>query len=248
MDATLRNPTLVDDVVHIVRQMILEGEVRPGEFLPPRKAMAASFGVGISTVHEAMQALGAVGLVDSRPGKGTWVRPDALETLIHPSALETRLGTLRARQIFEARAAIEVALTQFAAERATPEDLERIFHFLDALDAVVDDDQKFVEADLGFHLAVAQAAHSVLLEQFYHLARKLLAEIIEQIIQIPSVKEEGKAIQRRIGEAIARHDMQGARQAALAHMRTVEELVESVEYRPERETARVRAQAGHREE
>ncbi len=231
MDAARRKPTLVDNVVHIVREMILEGEVQPGGFLPPRKVMAGRLGVGVSTVHEAMQALAAVGLVDSRPGKGTWVRPDALETLIHPSAVETRLGTLRARQIFEARAAIEVALTQFAAQRATPEDVEHIFHPLDELEAVVDDDQKFVEADLAFHLAVAQAAHSVLLEQFYHLSRKLLAEIIAQIIQIPSVKEEGAAIQRRIAESIARHDAAGARQAALEHMRVIEELVESVEYR-----------------
>jgi GntR family transcriptional repressor for pyruvate dehydrogenase complex len=187
--------------------------------------------VGVSTVHEAMEALAAVGLLDSRPGKGTWVRPDALETLIHPSAVETRLGTLRARQILEARAPIEVALTELAAQRATPEDLELIFHALNEMEAVIDDDLAFVEADLAFHLAVARAAHSVLLEQFYHLSRKLLTEIIERIIQIPSVKEEGTAIQRRIGEAIARHDAAGARRAALDHMVIIEDLVASAEYR-----------------
>jgi len=226
-----RRQTLVDDVVHTVRQMILDGDIPPGAFLPPRKTLAARLGVGVSTVHEAMEALAAVGLLDSRPGKGTWVRPDALETLIHPSAVETRLGTLRARQILEARAAIEVALTELAAQRATSEDLERIFQALDEMKAVIDDDPAFVRADLAFHLAVARAAHSDLLEQFYHLSRKLLTEIIEHIIQIRSVKEEGTAIQRRIGEAIARHDAPGARQAALDHMATIEELVECAEYR-----------------
>jgi DNA-binding FadR family transcriptional regulator len=78
---------------------------------------------------------------------------------------------------------------------------------------------------------VARAAHSDLLEQFYHLSRKLLTEIIERIIELPSVKEEGTAIQRRIGEAIARHDAPGARQAALEHMAIIEELVESAEFR-----------------
>jgi GntR family transcriptional repressor for pyruvate dehydrogenase complex len=226
---TPRRQTLVDDVVQIVRQMILDGEIVPGGYLPARKTLAARLGVGVSTVHEAVGALAAVGLLDSRPGKGTWVRPDALETLIHPSAVETRLGKLRARQIYEARATIEVALTELAAQRATPEDLEHIFQSLNEMEAVIDDDLAFVEADLAFHLAVARAAHSDLLEQFYHLSRKLLTEIIERIIQIPSVKEEGTAIQRRIGEAIVQHNAPRARRAAEEHMAIIEKLVESTE-------------------
>jgi len=221
--------TLVGDVVQVLRQMILEGEVGPGEFLPSRKVLASRLGVGVSTIHQAIQALTAVGLLESRPGRGTWVREDALETLIHPSAVETRLGKLRARQIYEARAVIEVALTEFAAQRATPQDLKCIFDSLDRMDAVIDDDLAFVEADLAFHLAVAKAGHTDLLEQFYHLSRKLLAAIIEKIIQIPRVKEEGTAIQRRIAQAVAQHDPARARQAAIDHMAIIEELVASVE-------------------
>lgn len=229
METPRQRQTLVDDVVRILRQMVLDGEILPGGLLPTRKELAVRLGVGVSTVHEAMQALAAVGLIDSRPGKGTWVRADALETLIHPSAVETRLGKLRAQHIYEARAAIEVALTELAAQRATPQDLEGIFRSLDDMEAVIGDDRAFVEADLAFHLAVARAAHSDLLEQFYHLSRKLLTQIIEQIIQLPRVKEEGTAIQRRIAEAIARRDAPGAREAELEHMKIVQNLVQSVE-------------------
>jgi GntR family transcriptional repressor for pyruvate dehydrogenase complex len=46
--------TLVDDTAERIRQMILTGEVQPGEFLPSRKELAARFDVGLSAVHEAM--------------------------------------------------------------------------------------------------------------------------------------------------------------------------------------------------
>ena len=123
MKAQLQRSTLVRDVAEELRQRILRGDVHPGEYLPPRKDLAAEFGVGMSTVHEALQALTAVGLIASHPGKGTWVRDDALDTLIHPDAIEGQLGELDARQVYEARSVIEVALTELAAQRAAPEDL-----------------------------------------------------------------------------------------------------------------------------
>ncbi len=209
--------TLVADVAHELRQMILTGKIQPGEFLPSRKDLAVQFGVGLSTVQEAIQALTALGLLESRPGKGTWVREDALDALIHPAMVKARLGELNAQQVYEARSVIEVALTEFAAQRATPEDIQRIWDALRAMEATVDNDGAFVEADLEFHLAVAKAGHNELLEQFYHLARKLLSEVITEMVKLPKVKDKSILFQKAIAEAIEQRDVRKARQAALNH-------------------------------
>jgi len=209
--------TLVADVAHELRQMILTGKIQPGEFLPSRKDLAVQFGVGLSTVQEAIQALTALGLLESRPGKGTWVREDALDALIHPAMVKARLGELNAQQVYEARSVIEVALTEFAAQRATPEDIQRIWDALRAMEATVDNDGAFVEADLEFHLAVAKAGHNELLEQFYHLARRLLSEVITEMVKLPKVKEKSILFQKAIAEAIEQRDVRKARQAALNH-------------------------------
>jgi GntR family transcriptional repressor for pyruvate dehydrogenase complex len=198
--------------------MILQGEVCPGEYLPPRKELAAQFGVGMSTVHEALQVLTAVGLVNSHPGKGTWVREDALDTLIHPAEVESRLGELDARLAYEARSVIEVALTELAAERAMPEDAARIWEALRAMEAAIDDDAGFVEADLEFHLAVARAGRNILLEQLYHLSRRLLSRVISDWVMRPGVKEQSIRLQRTIAQAVEQGDQSQARQAALDHM------------------------------
>jgi GntR family transcriptional repressor for pyruvate dehydrogenase complex len=214
----VQKTTLVDDVTRKLRDWILAGDVQPGEYLPPRKDLATRFGVGLSTIHEAIQALSAVGLLASHPGKGTWVREDALDTVIHPEALKTRLGELNAEQLYEARAVIEVALTELAAKRAGPDDIARIKDALGAMQESVNDDQAFVEADLAFHLAVARAGRNELLEQFYHLSRKLLSEAIRELIKLPNVKQASIPYQRAILSAIEAHDPQAAREAAMKHM------------------------------
>ena len=220
--------TLVADITQELRQMILTGKVQSGEFLPSRKDLAAQFGVGLSTVHEAIQALTAVGMVESHPGKGTWVRDDALDTLIHPAVVNTRLGELNAQQVYEARSVIEVALTEFAAQRATTEDIERIWDALKAMEATVENEGAFVEADLEFHLAVAKAGHNDLLEQLYHLARKLLSEVITEMVRLPKVKEDSIRLQKAIAEAIEQRDLHKARQAALNHWLYIGHVLDGV--------------------
>lgn len=226
MPSRVSSSTLVDDVANEIRRMILTGEVEPGEFLPTRKELAEQFGVGLSTIQEAIQALSAVGMLESRPGKGTWVRQDALDVLIHPEAVRTRLGELDLRKIYEARGTIEVALTKMAARRATPEDIERIREAMERMECSMDDDGAFVEADLDFHLGVARAGKNELLEQFYHLSQKLIREAIQEMVGMSGVKQESIPYQRDILAAIDQGDPVRAEQAAVKHMAYVDELLD----------------------
>jgi GntR family transcriptional repressor for pyruvate dehydrogenase complex len=223
MPGTAYRSTLVDDTADKIRQMIFSGEIKPGELLPSRKELAEQFDVGISTIHEAVQSLSTVGLVESRPGKGTWVRHDALESVIHPSIITNRFGEIDADTIYEARLFIEVALAELAARKATPEDVERIWAALSEAHEVIADDEDFVGADWDFHLAIAEAAHNELLQAFYHLARELLLDFIEDAISLPNVKEEATEYHVAQAQAIEQHDPQKARQAALDHMLYVKE-------------------------
>jgi GntR family transcriptional repressor for pyruvate dehydrogenase complex len=215
--------TLVEDTADRIRRMIFDGAIEPGEFLPPRRKLAEQFGVGISTVHEAIQSLSAVGLVESRPGKGTWVRHDALDSVIHPSIITNRFGEIDAETIYEARKFLEAALAELAARRATPEDIESIWNALRRAHEVIADDQDFVRADWDFHLAIAEAAHNELLQAFYHLVRELLLGFIQDAIRLPNVKAEATEYHRAQAMAIEQHDAGMARQAALDHMVYVKE-------------------------
>lgn len=216
--------TVAEEVAEELRGMILTGRLKPGDFLDSQKVLAERFGVGLSSVREAIQLLAAVGLVESHPGKGTWVRATALHTLFSPDEVKARLGALNARQVYEARMVVEAALTRLAAERATGADIRAIWSALAEMKAA-EDDPTFIQADLDFHLAVARAGQNTLLEQFYHLARQLLSEVISQVIMLPHVKEESIPLQEDIARAIAAHDVEQAVAAEQAHMRYIDQML-----------------------
>jgi GntR family transcriptional repressor for pyruvate dehydrogenase complex len=218
--AAQRN-TLAEDTADQIRSLIVTGELKPGQILPTRDELCARFGVGRSTINEAIQILASVRLVDSRPGKGTWVREDALEEMIHPDAVKAHLGSIDARMVYDARALIEVDLTAKAAVHATEQECRAIWAALAKMEAAINDDAAFVEADWDFHMQVATAAHNSLLAAFYRLCRRLLTEVISDLIKLPSVKQDALALQRAVAEAIERHDPEEARAAALAHMRSL---------------------------
>jgi DNA-binding FadR family transcriptional regulator len=217
--------SLVDDAAAELRQMIVGGQLRPGEFLPPQKELAARFGVGASTIREAVQTLVAVGLLQSHPGKGTWVREDSGAGLIHPEAVKARLGELNARSLAEARSVVEVALSEFAAGRATAEDIARIRAAMTAMRANAADLPAFIKADFEFHLAIADAGHNELLAQFYQLTRTLFKEVSYELISLPAVQEESIEIQAAVLAAIEARDPQRARRAAEAHMQYIYRLL-----------------------
>ena len=126
MIETAERSTLVDHTADRLRQMIFTGQIKPGEMLPPRKVLASRFGVGIATIHEAVKSLDAVGLVESRPGKGTWVSTNTLASVINPSFIQNRFGAIDVAEVYEARFMLEVSLAELAAAKATPEEIERL--------------------------------------------------------------------------------------------------------------------------
>jgi len=217
--------TLVDHTADQIRQMIFAGQIKPGDLLPSRKELATQFGVGIATIHEAIKSLYAVGLVESRPGKGTWVSHNALQSVIHPSMILNRFGPIDLRSVYEARMALEVALAELAAQKATEEEIRQMLTHLAEAQTVISDDAEFVRIDWDFHMTVAQATHNVLLQAFYTLSRELLLELITEVIKLPLVKEEASAIHIEEARAIARHDVDAARAAARRHMLYLEQKI-----------------------
>jgi GntR family transcriptional repressor for pyruvate dehydrogenase complex len=91
--------------------------------------------------------------------------------------------------------------------------------------AALADEEGFVKADLEFHFAVAKAGHNHLLEQFYHLVRELLSEVIAEMVALPKVKDESIVLQRAIALAIEEKNIQRAEEAAQKHMQYIENLL-----------------------
>jgi DNA-binding FadR family transcriptional regulator len=141
-----------------LRRQIVAGKLEPGSQLPGHRELAATLSVSVGSVREAISMLISAGLVETRAGRGTFVSADS-------GAVQSRGGTggctLERREVeelVEAREVIEVELAGMAAERGTPEQIQRLRACIDRMDVASASPFDYPDADVEFHLALAEAA------------------------------------------------------------------------------------------
>lgn len=196
------------------------GAVEPGTRLPPERQLAASLAVGRSAVREALAALEILGIVDVRPGSGTYLRGSASELLPKTLSWGMMLGEPRTRELIEVRGQLEVFAAQLAATRITDDDLSDLRRHLDAMRDNLHNLPEFIEADVLFHLGIARSAGNLVLLDLLQSIRSLLRIWVERGLQ-----EEGEALRAyeehaAVYEALRAGDPDAAAAAMESHMTT----------------------------
>ena len=175
---------LADTIVEQLEPMILEGTLKPGQRLPPERTLAEQFGVSRPSLREAVQKLAAKGLLISRQGGGNFVTESLGASFSDPlvQLLENRPEAHR--DLLEFRRTLEADCAYYAAQRATEVDKARLTKAWQDLDACYQTPSKEnIEqegaADAGFHLAIAEASHNVVL---LHTMRNLFSLLKNNIV------------------------------------------------------------------
>jgi GntR family galactonate operon transcriptional repressor len=168
--ASLNLRGLHAQVVNLLGERILRGEIQPGEIIDPDE-LATSLEVSRTVVREAIKVLTAKGLVDARPKHGTFVVERSMWKLLDSDVMAWRtLGDPDPRlvvELGEVRQIIEPSAARMAAERRTAEQLIEIEKSLRELEHTPDSDRSLsIAADLAFHRAVLAASGNELLERF----------------------------------------------------------------------------------
>lgn len=211
-----------DSVVTTVARRLLEhlttGKVAPGTRLPSERQLAVTLQVGRSAVREALAALDVLGIVDIRPGSGTYLRGSSSDLLPRTINWGLMLGQPRTHDVVEVRQYLEVMSAELAAERATDEDIAAIGERIEQMRRSVGDPSAFVDADVAFHLEVANAAKNSVLSGILHSVRELLHVWVERTSRDQTTAEASLAEHAEVYEAIRKHDLKAAQRAMQEHM------------------------------
>ncbi|BDG60205.1 FadR/GntR family transcriptional regulator [Caldinitratiruptor microaerophilus] len=222
----IRRVRTYEEVVERLLEAVRSGELRPGDRLPSERDLAGTFGVSRPVLRQALTVLERAGVVEIRPGSGAFVRPGtpaakgrALELMLLPDGY-----TLY--DLLEARRALEAEAARLAAERRTPEDLDRIRAAHAAFRERLALDGHTVAEDFAFHYAIARAAGNAV---FTHLMGSLaslfvegLSRSTEVLLDAPGRAEKIAEEHGRILAAIEAGDGQAASRALIAHLDEVE--------------------------
>ena len=221
---------LSDSIVGQIEQLIIEGALKPGHELPPEREFAVQLGVSRPSLREALLRLEAKGLLSTRRGGGFAVTDVTAPTLTDPLVHLLQKHPPAAFDVLELRHGLEEISAYLAATRANDFDRKQItqrFAELTIADRKSDDHLKGANADLEFHLAVAEASHNVALMHVMHGLMNLIRTSTMQFRHhIFALRDGSQKIlhgqHRAIYQAVMKGDAPAAREAAHLHLSFVE--------------------------
>lgn len=215
----IRSERLYERIVEQIQARILNGELEAGHQLPTERELAEQFGVSRTAVREAMKALAQSGLIEVRPGRGTFVIDGAPRAMKQSLGLVVRIGqAVGYADLIEIREMLEVEIAGLAARRATEEHIAAMQDAVAAMDSAMDDADAFCEADLDFHLALAQGTQNALIPMLIDPVVDLL-RWQRMRIYARGGAARGQYGHKRILDAVVRHDPEAACEAMRAHLK-----------------------------
>jgi GntR family transcriptional regulator, transcriptional repressor for pyruvate dehydrogenase complex len=224
--------TRTADACRRLIEHLVDGQWAAGGRIPSERELCLQLSVGRASLREALKALEAMGMIDSRVGEGTFVC-DRSEFLSRP-LLWAITGSSYAdvHEIVEARVIMEVELAGFAAERATVEDVKAIAACLDEMRGAGSLDY-FLDADLDFHMCCARAGHNQILLNAVEMIRDVMRKWIAEVLRTEGSREHALAHHESIFLAITKQDPEAARAAMREHLEITGELLMKVKSQKE---------------
>ncbi|MFC0682296.1 FadR/GntR family transcriptional regulator [Lysobacter korlensis] len=217
---TVPSGTAVSTVAKRLLDSFTSGDIEAGTRLPAERQLAASLGIGRSAVREALAALEILGIVDVRPGSGTYLRGNASELLPETLSWGIMLSAGRTAELIELRGELEVFAARKAAERISPRDLDQLRKHLKGMHDNLTDRSRFIESDLKFHLQLARSAGNQVLFDLLQSIRSLLRLWVERGLDSQSDAELAYQEHAEVLTAIEQGDPDAVTAAMRHHMRT----------------------------
>jgi GntR family transcriptional regulator, transcriptional repressor for pyruvate dehydrogenase complex len=217
----VRSSRLYEQIVQQVEESIQKGQLKPGDQLPPERELAEQFGVSRTAVREAVKALREKGLVEAYPGRGTFITDGTSYTIRQSLDRMMRSGNEGFAFLAEVRQILEPEIAALATTRADDEALEAMRKQVEIMDTAKEDPDAFIEADLDFHLALAEAAANPIILSLIDSIVGLLREQRMGIFQVEGGPERGQYHHKKILQAVEHRDAAGAREAMKAHLTQV---------------------------
>jgi GntR family transcriptional repressor for pyruvate dehydrogenase complex len=225
--------SLSDNIVEQLTGLIAREELKPGERIPSEKQLCEQFGVGRTSVREALKSLSVMGILESHAGDGTFVSPNRDRYLERAFKWGLLLDRKVVNDLVETRLLLESHTTYLAARRATADDLAAMERAVQGMEESVSDPKRYLQHDLQFHLRIALATQNTILGNLLSTIRGYLQSGVEQTLatsppEQPTFRATLSITQhKKILRALKKRRANDARRAMREHILSSQADVES---------------------
>ena len=212
----LKSKLLAEQVQEQIYQYILNTPIAIGAKLPNEFELGEKFGVGRSTIREAVKLLISRGILEVRRGSGTYVvstTPMDLDPL-GLGAVEDKMAL--AMDLVNVRMILEPGIAEMAAMNATARDVERLRELCAVIEQKIETGENYIEEDIAFHTAVAKCSGNMVVEKLVPIIDTAVMMFVN--VTHRKLTQETIMTHRAVTDAIAERDPMGAKSAMMMHM------------------------------
>lgn len=221
----VRKTRVSEEIIGQVRDLITSGRLKVGDRLPAERELAKILQVGRSTVREAIRALESLGILQARPGEGTFLVSNPSETKTDPITASAFKTWENQHKLFEVRMVIEPDLAALAARRASPEQIAKMREILREQETSVKRGDIGMKADTAFHFLLAEATGNEILLRIMDSLMHLLHETREASLHVSGRSAISLKQHKMIVRAIEARDPTAAERRMREHIAGMEKLV-----------------------
>jgi GntR family transcriptional repressor for pyruvate dehydrogenase complex len=228
----IRRNTAPEMVVEQLLRKIKSGEIAPGSRLPSQRDLALSFGVGRSSIREALNALAVMGHLDVQQGRGTFVAqtpPQEADSSLKKLKAALKAGSLL--DIVELREILECKAAELAADRIEARQLGQLKLILREMDENSNDYSRFFKADIEFHALLSEATANQI---FCEMVRFLLEKVVDHHEQFqtrllsPEYRAHSVRTLKQVIASLEREDGRGAAEWMRDHLNAIRRELKAI--------------------
>ncbi len=221
--SNLKSNLLAEQVQEQIFRYIQDTPVPVGAKLPNEFELGERFGVGRSTVREAVKLLVSRGILEVRRGSGTYVVSTTPSDL-DPLGLRAAKDKMAlAQDLADVRIMLEPAIAEMAALRAKPEDVDRLRKLCRRIEEKIENEESYIEEDIAFHTCVAECSGNLVVKQLIPIIDTAVLMFVN--VTHCRLTKETVMTHRAVVDAIAEQDSIGAKTAMMMHMAYNRDLI-----------------------
>ncbi len=222
------------DIIQQVRQTILDGKLKPGDRLPPEKELVAKFGVSKHSLREAFRALEVMGFLSIRKGSGGGAEVLQVDIKTTRDSIFNFLHfqNVSVKDLSEVRKVLEPHLTRLAAERLTPELVEKLTLSQNCCLEAFSRGENIYQFELEFHRLLAEASGNPVFLLIQDFVNRSLETIKRELRPGLSFLEEVLEAHASILQAVQDADPGRAAAEMYRHVCQVEDGLEAIRTSP----------------
>lgn len=219
MYRTVQMSRVYQQIVEQIEESVVNGTMKPGDQLPSERELAQQFGVSRTAVREAVKALHERGRLETFAGRGTFITDAASHGIRESLDRMAKVGGTSHLAVLLTM--LEPEIAALAATRSSDQHIATMRETISVMDRSFDDPEASIDADLDFHLTLAEAVGNPVILALIDSIVDVLREKRMRVFELRGGVERARMHHSRILSAIEERSPTKAREAMRAHLRQV---------------------------